>query len=594
MVRRLPCETPVASQPANQSKRFSARRRRGIRTVAVFGGGLCLLVVLVLFALQSGPARRFAVTRLTAFLAEQHIDLQTDELRFSLFSLALDARNVRLRSSGASELPPFATIGRVQLDLSLADLLRGRYVVDSGVIENVDVQYIVDVDGRDNLPRLPAKSRQDRATARLPRQELVGAERATPLREPNPAAGRGTLARAGTDDRQCDHRTPPNPISRVPGGQIQIENHLEHIGHVSGAIDLGRDDLRVDLLRFEVAGSRAELAGDVRDFDAPQLALELQATIDAARSSMLLGMRDPLAGAVVVAANANGPLSGPAIGARVSASALQFRSLSIGQVDARATYDDATRRVDVSSALIQAPWGRLSASGILALGRERRSRLHAELTGVDTATVMRGLNLPYVADSRADGKLDAEWPGLEYLKASGAGAVTLAPGNATVARRTIPVGGRLSMRSNAGKVVADLQQIAAAGAQVVGHVEIDDGHLQGQVHASVLDVEPTSAAVETFLGQPKGSLLPVAVKGAATIEARLAGTVNQPTGHVNVNAPSLSVEETRWRSHRRRADVHTCRGQRHPRGRQMGRCARRRHRNGRVVWRSQGRSRYRC
>src|SRR6185295_8223912 len=101
--------------------------------------------------------------------------------------------------------------------------------------------------------------------------------------------------------------------------------------------------------------------------------------------------------------------------------------------------------------------------------------------------------------------LDAECPGLEYVKASGAGAVKLVPRHATVARRTIPVGGRLSMRSNAGKVVAELQPIAAAGAQVVGHVEIDDGHLQGQLHASVLDLEPTSAAVEPFLGQPKGS-----------------------------------------------------------------------------------------
>lgn len=542
MVRRLRCGTPVASQPANETKCSSARRRRGIRTIAVFGGGLCLLVVLALFALQSGPARRFAVTRLTAFLAEQHIDLQTDELRFSLFSLALDARNVRLRSSGAPELPPFTTIGRVQLDLSLADLLRGRYVVDSGVIENVDVQYVVDVNGRDNLPRLPAnpdKTGQplDYLIKKLsvPDARLRYVNRTRQLDVGLSLAPVQMTGNAITGRHQIRFES--------AGGQIQIENHLEHIGHVSGAIDLGRDDLRVDLLRFEVAGSRAELAGDIRDFDAPQLALELQATIDAARSSMLLGMHDPLAGAVVVAANANGPLSGPAIGARVSASALQFRSLSTGQVDARATYDDATRRVDVSSALIQAPWGRLSASGILALGREGRSRLHAEVTGVDTATVMRGLNLPYVADSRADGKLDAEWPGLEYLKASGAGAVTLAARNATVARRRIPVGGRLSMHSTAGKVVADLQQIAAAGAQVVGHVAIDDGHLQGQLHASVLDLEPTSAAVETFLGQPKGSLLPVAMKGAASIEARLGGTVNQPTGHVNVSAPSLSVEK---------------------------------------------------
>ena len=356
-------------------------------------------MVLLLFALQSGPARRFAVTRLTAFLAEQHINLQTDELRFSLFSLALDARNVRLRSSGAADLPPFTTIERARLNLSLANLLRGRYVVDSGVIENVDIQYVVDVDGRDNLPRLPANpDKTGQPLDYLIRNVSVPNAR---LRYVNRTQQLDVSLSLAPVQMTGNAITGRHLIRfESAGGQFQIENHVEHIDHLSGAINLGRDDLRVDALRFEAAGSRAELAGDIRDFDAPQLALELKATIDAARSSTLLGMRDPLAGAVVVAANANGPLAGLAIGARVSASALQFRSLSTGQVDARATYDGATRRVDVSSAIIKAPWGRLSGSGILALGQGRRSRLQAELTGVDTAAVMRGLNLPYVADSR--------------------------------------------------------------------------------------------------------------------------------------------------------------------------------------------------
>ena len=47
----------------------------------------------------------------------------------------------------------FATIGRAEIKLSLRDLLRRRYVVQSSVADEVVVHYFVDADGRDNLPR---------------------------------------------------------------------------------------------------------------------------------------------------------------------------------------------------------------------------------------------------------------------------------------------------------------------------------------------------------------------------------------------------------------------------------------------------------
>ena len=52
-------------------------------------------------------------------------------------------------------------------------------------------------------------------------------------------------------------------------GTIQIGSHIDIINRVSGLLDLGRDDLNIDRLHFEAAGSRVELAGDVRNFDRP-------------------------------------------------------------------------------------------------------------------------------------------------------------------------------------------------------------------------------------------------------------------------------------------------------------------------------------
>jgi hypothetical protein len=55
-------------------------------------------MVLVLLALQSAPARRFVLGRLTTFLASQRIDLQIDDFRYRLFGLSIDVTNLRVGS----------------------------------------------------------------------------------------------------------------------------------------------------------------------------------------------------------------------------------------------------------------------------------------------------------------------------------------------------------------------------------------------------------------------------------------------------------------------------------------------------------------
>jgi outer membrane protein assembly complex protein YaeT len=168
--------------------------------------------------------------------------------------------------------------------------------------------------------------------------------------------------------------------------------------------------------------------------------------------------------------------------------------------------------------------------------------MHAQISSVAAAAVMHGLNLPYVVDTRIDGTLDADWPGLDYLDASGRGTAVFTPTTTQARRPAVPVGGRLTARRSRGTLVAELQQIAAAGAQLTGRVQVDDRRrLEGQLLANVPDVARTAAAVETFLGRPHGSLVPAPVDGAGSIDARLAGTVEKPAAYAKVTAPSLSV-----------------------------------------------------
>jgi outer membrane protein assembly complex protein YaeT len=512
-----------------------------LHTLAISGGAVCLLIVLLLLALQSGPARRFAVTHVTALLASRQIDLQTDELRYNFFALSMGVRNLRLRSAGSPNLPVFATIGRAQIHLSLPHLLRGRVVVQAGLAEDVELHYFVDAEGHDNLPRLSTEANKAQkpldyliSSLSIPSARVRYVNRANQVDFALSLSSVEMTGNALTERHQLRFES--------TDGQIHVRNHAAAVDHVAGVLDLGHDDLRIDRLQIEAVGSRAELAGLLRKFDTPELGLTLHGSIDLARAAAFLGVRDPVVGKVAIDATARGLLSAPAIDAHLSGSELEFRSLRAADVELRAAYDAVARRANVSSARIQAPWGRLAASGELALSREHSSRVHGELSSVDVAAIMRGLNVPYVADTRLDAKLDAKWPGLGYLEASGQGTAVLTPTTAAAARRAVSVAGRLSAHLGGGTIAAELQSITAAGAQLTGRVQVRDGRrLEGQLHASVPDLARTASAAETFLGSARHALFPAPVNGGASIDARLAGTVDKPTADVNVSASSVSI-----------------------------------------------------
>ena len=516
-------------------------RKRVLRALALLGAGLCLLAVLLLLVLQSDPVRKSALDRVTAFLASRQIDLQADSLRYNLFTLSIDVRNLRLRSRTASDLPAFATVGRARLDLSLTQLFRGRYVVQSSVVDDVDVQYVVDADGRDNLPRPPTDPNAPRKTLNYFISSLSIAN--ARVRYTNRAQQVDVTLSFLPIQMTGNAMTERHQLRiESTSGKVQIRHHAEVVDRISALLDLGRDDLKIDRLNVEGAGSRAELAGGVRNFDEPDLGLKLRATVDAARAAALLDVRKPVIGTIVVDAAADGRLAAPTIDGHVSGSNVKVRSLSAADVDVRATYDASAHHARVVSARIRAPWGRVSANGELAISGRRSSRLRVDVASLDVAAIMRGLNLPYVAGTRADGKLDAEWPGLDYLEASGDATAKLTPVATQASARMLPVGGHLSARARAGTMVAELQQLTAAGAELSGRVRIGDGRrLDGQLHATASDIARTAATAEAFLGRQPGSLLPAPVKGAANLEARLGGTIEQPIGTVNVSAPSVST-----------------------------------------------------
>jgi outer membrane protein assembly complex protein YaeT len=512
------------------------RRLHGFRLVAAI---LCLIAVLTFVAVQTPPARRFATNQVIALLAREQIEFNTDELGYNLLGASFNLRNVRIRSTTWPDAPVFATIGRLRINMNLMQLLRGRYVVQSGSIEDVDIHYVVDEQGRDNLPRPP----KDPNTPEKPLDYLVqklSVSRAN-VRYENRA-------------QQIDAQLPVSSVQvtgnevtdrhlihlQASGGSVQVQDRRVPIDRLEGDVDAGDDDVAIQQLHVETTGSRADLTGSIRQFDAPVADLTVKSIVDAMKVAPIAQMDEPVSGTIDIDATAKGPVATPAINAHVTGTSLQFRDLRDAQIDATATYDLATKRADLSSLQLRGPWGGVSASGNVAVEGGGQSRVRATVKGLDAGTIMRALRSPYITATRIDANVQAEFPGLEYAKAAGQANATLTPTAAKASKSTMPIGGRIVARGNGNRVEAQVQRLTTPGADVAGTVAVNqDQRLQGNVKARSGDLAALLASVEAFLGRPRGSLAPIS--GAANVDAQLAGTIKAPTATMAINAPALKV-----------------------------------------------------
>jgi outer membrane protein assembly complex protein YaeT len=497
--------------------------------------------VLTFVAIQTPPARRFAVSQVVALLARERIEFSTDELGYNLLGASFNLRNVRIRSTTWPDAPVFATIGRLRVNMSLLQLLRGRYVVQSGSIEDVDVHYFVDEQGRDNLPRPPKDPNEpekplDYLVQKLSvsRAQVRYENRAEQIDAQLPVS---SIQVTGNDltDRHLIHL-------QAAAGDVRVQDRHATIDRLEGDVDTGDDDVAIQQLHVETTGSRADVTGSIKQFNAPVADLTVKSTVDAMRVAPIAKIDEPVSGTVQIDATAKGPIATPLVHAHVTGSSLQFRDLRDANVDATAAYDLATKHADLSSLQLRGPWGGVTASGNVALEGDRQSRVRATVDRLDAGTIMRALRSPYITATRIDAHVQAAWPGLEYTKAAGQADATLTPTAATATTSTMPVGGRIVARGTGNRVEAQVQRLTTPGADVAGTVAVNQNQgLQGNVKARSGDLGTLIATVEAFLGRPRGSLAPTPISGAATVDAQLAGTINAPTAKTTINAPALKV-----------------------------------------------------
>ena len=529
------------SSPRPQEAPTEPRRHRVRRTLALIGGGILLLLLLAVIVLHTPPARRHILNQVTDLLATQRIDFNAEALSYNLLELSLTIEDVRVQAMDAPDAPPFAVIPRAEVDLSLLALLGGRYVVESGGIDRMSIHYFVDETGQDNLPRPPSQPDQPSE----PLDYLV--ERFS--------IGQANL-RYENREIDIDARLPIDAIDVVgdevtdrhavqlaaSGGEVRIEDRNVTVDRLSGLLDLGKDDVAIEEVVLEAAGSRVRLAGEVERFEDPVADLTLDARVDAEQAARLAGTTDPVGGTVEVHGTATGPVGALDVVAQVTGSELRFRELTDTALNLDAAYDMGEEQARISDLQVTAPWGRVSAQGVVSLEPGSRTQVMVRMDAVDAAAVARGLDLTYAPATLVSLHAQATLPGLEYSRAEGQATLVLTSTRETAAPNVVPVAGRLEVNAGGNQMAADVRALRALGADVNGRVTLlNQENLGGVLQVDVADLSRLISGIETFLGRPAGSLVPTPVSGASSVTARIDGTLEAPHVAATVNAPALTV-----------------------------------------------------
>jgi outer membrane protein assembly complex protein YaeT len=510
------------------------------RILAVVGVALAILATAALLFLHTSPARRFVVSQVTRLLQQQNIEFNTDELSYNLLSLRLALRNVRIRSHEAPDLPPFAEIDRISADLSLRALLRRRYVVE-GEAEGVTLRYVVDATGRDNVPRPP----RDPEAPSKPLDYLIDELRIrnANVQYENQQQGIELAVPVSSIEVDGNALTDRHTVRLdAAAGRFVLQQRKGTIDSLKGELDLGDDDVRFESVDLNAEGAQINLTGTIAQFADPQADLRVRGSIDAARAAAMAALDERLTGAVTLDARVQGRVTQPAIEGTVNASNLSVRNLSELNLSATAAYDLTARRATVSELHVRAPFGDISGQGVVTLNEAETSRLTATVSRLDAAAIMRAFETPYTISSRVDAQVQAEWPALDYLRATGDATLALTPAMVRPTRSAIPVGGRIEITGRTDAIDAVLRRVSTAGAEVTGRVRLANRRdLAGTAQLRVADVARAVAAAESVMGRRAGTLLPMPVSGAMQADARISGTLSSPVVAAQIAAPALAV-----------------------------------------------------
>jgi outer membrane protein assembly complex protein YaeT len=515
---------------------------RILRLTLIILAAVFLLAFSLFLAVQTPPAERYVLHKVSASLRGRGIDFQASSLRYNLFTLRASLTGVVVRSAAAPGLPPVAAIPRVDLRARWGPLLHGTVAIENVALERPAIEIVRDRRGRDNLPRLTGAGAAG-GTGRFFLGKLT--------------APSGTL-RVVDRGRQLDVTLP---------WRLDIEGdratgaYALHLAAGNGPpIELGRRKIPLDRLLLEAVlrGGRLEVSqldlesphttisasGTLAPIGDPRANFAIRLRVDLARWARILRLQQPVRGELNARLTATGPLAGLQIAGTLDSSRLVAGKLGPAALRARFRLDAATQRLALESANVSLLGGTARGQGQVALAAAAgTSRVNLQFEKLDVLQLCRAFDLPVAIASRAQGSAEARWPALSFSSLGWKADLNLVAERQSPARGIVPVTASLTAASERGTMSVQLHSLEAMDARVTGSLAIGPAEkLQGTFQADVARLSGLMDSLSAYLGKPQ-PLADERLEGRVSLRATLGGRLDAPEGAAKFSASDLQIGE---------------------------------------------------
>ncbi len=504
---------------------------------AVLAGILAVLVLFVTL-LHTPTVRRYALKQAIQILAREGVDLEASQIDYNLLTLTATLGHVTVRSRQTPDLPPVAEVDRLRFDLDPRKLLHGAFYVRDAEIANPKIHVVVDEKGRDNLPHPPEEKESPETDYLVEKLRLSGGSLRFEERRQQIDASL-PLWQVAIDGNLLTKDHTVRLETRQPG-QIAFQQRTLPVQSITAEVALQKNAADVHALKLVLGESIIAFSGRLNNFKDPNYDFKAETDLALGSLTRLAGIPQKISGTVHASLTATGPLAQMRATARLDGRNLTIERFSSLSLKSEAVYDAAAQRVQIESLNMFSPAGAIRGKGSVALNTKvGDSTLNVALRELDLERLSNVLKLPVRIASRASGEVAAHWPALDFGKAAGDASLNLAATQHAQARDTLPVSGALNMKSPGNRVVIGISSLDALNAHVKGQITlVNQRALSGEIQVDAPDVAGTVAGAEGLLGR---KLVETTIAGVVSAQAKLGGTLQNPTAEVTVASNGLQA-----------------------------------------------------
>lgn len=518
-----------------------------LRLIMVVCAGVLMLALLIL---HTPPVQHYVLGKAGDYLrTNQGIELTAAGFRYNLFRLSVTLTDFSLRSTAARELPPFVRADRAYVRLEFLSLLRRKPIFDSARLEGVQVQIVRNANGRDNLPVSP-QTRTSRdpnaplgfliADLTAPNGSIQYEDREDNIQIEFPMWSLDIAGDPSTWTQNVEFHT-------NQAGRATLQERSASFSELNFSTELKPGGITIQQLDLRSEQSRIQVTGSLTDFAEPELNFKVNTSLDTRQLAELAGIQQEIGqeieGQLDGETSITGSIQDLALTTQQSGTDLSFRNFKQIDFATTAQWNRDRQQIQVNSLAAESPAGTITAEAILSLAQEAgQSSLTASIGNLNLATVTRQLNLPIQLASRAEGRIHAQWNGLQFRQVEGDARLQLLRQRNEPRADLLPVSASLSINARNNRVTVAVASLESLASRWQGNLSLTSlKNLGGQLRAEVDSSGQLLRNLEAFLGRQPGSLPGTKVDGPMDVNLEVRGTINQPQLLANIDAPDTAV-----------------------------------------------------